>query len=64
MKPSEVLKQMKELRETWRKQSFSFTTSQQAEYNRLLGLRRERVREKYAKGLVYKGGTKQVTNTK
>ena len=64
MKPSEVLKQMKELRETWRKQSFSFTTSQQAEYNRLLGLRRERVREMYANGLVYKGGTKQVTNTK
>ena len=64
MKPSEVLKQMKELREIWRKQSFSFTTSQQAEYNRLLGLRRERVREMYENGLVYKGGTKQVTNTK
>ena len=63
MKPSEVLKQMKELKETWRKQSFSFTTSQQAEYNRLLGLRRERVREMYANDLVYKGGTKQVTNT-
>ena len=64
MKTSEVLKQMKELKETWRKQSFSFTTSQQAEYNRLLGLRRERVSEMYANGLVYKGGTKQVTNTK
>ena len=64
MKPSEVLKQMKELKETWRKQSFSFTSSQQAEYNRLLGLRRERVREMYANDLVYKGGTKQVTNTK
>ena len=64
MKPSEVLKQMKELKETWRKQSFSFTTTQQAEYNRLLGLRRERVSEMYANGLVYKGGTKQVTNTK
>ena len=55
---------MKELKETWRKQSFSFTSSQQAEYNRLLGLRRERVSEMYANGLVYKGGTKQVTNTK
>ena len=64
MKPSEVLKQMKELKETWRKQSFSFTSSQQAEYNRLVGLRRERVSEMYANGLVYKGGTKQVTNTK
>ena len=64
MKPSEVLKQMKELKETWRKQSFSFTTSQQAEYKRLLELRRERVKEMYDNGLVYKGGTKQVTNTK
>ena len=48
MKPYEFLKQMKELKETWRKQSFSFTTSQQAEYNRLIGLRRERVSEMYA----------------
>ena len=64
MKPSEVLKQMKELKETWRKQSFSFTSSQQAEYNRLLGLRRERLREMYANDLVYKGGTKQLVNPK
>ena len=64
MKPSEVLKQMKELKETWRKQSFSFTSSQQAEYNRLLGLRRERVSEMYANDLVYKGGTKQLVNPK
>ena len=64
MKPSEILKQLRELRETWRKQGLSFNTEQQAEYNRLLGLRRERVREMYANGLVYKGGTKQVTNTK
>ena len=64
MKPSEVLKQMKELKETWRKQSFSFTTSQQAEYNRLLGLRRERVKYFYDNGLVYKGGTKQLVNPK
>jgi len=64
MKPSEVLKQMKELKETWRKQSFSFTSSQQAEYNRLLGLRRERVKYLYDNGLVYKGGTKQLVNPK
>ena len=64
MKPSEVLKQMKELKETWRKQSFVFTVGQQAEYNRLLGLRRERVKYMYDNDLVYKGGTKQVTNTK
>ncbi len=64
MKPSEVLKQMKELKETWRKQSFSFTSSQQAEYNRLLGLRRERVKYLDDNGLVYKGGTKQLVNPK
>jgi hypothetical protein len=64
MKPSEVLKQMKELKETWRKQSFSFTSSQQAEYRRLLGLRRERVKYLYDNGLVYKGGTKQLVNPK
>ena len=64
MKPSEVIKQMKELKETWRKQSFSFTSSQQAEYNRLLGLRRERVKYLYDNGLVYKGGTKQLVNPK
>ena len=33
MKPSEVLKQMSELREQWRKQSFSFTKEQKAEYD-------------------------------
>ena len=43
MKPSEVLKQMKELREAWRRQSFSFTKDQQIEYDKLLKLRRERV---------------------
>ena len=55
---------MKELKETWRKQSFVFTVGLQAEYNRLLGLRRERVKYMYDNDLVYKGGTKQVTNTK
>ena len=40
MKPAEVLKQMKELREAWRKQSFRFTNEQKAEYDKLLKLRR------------------------
>ena len=43
MKPSEVLKQMRELREAWRKQGFSYTRDQQTEYDKLLQLRRERV---------------------
>ena len=56
MKPAEVLKQMKELREHWRKQSFSFTKDQQAEYDKLLKLRRERVQYFIKNGIVSKGG--------
>ena len=56
MKPSEVLKQLKELREQWRKQSFSFTKEQQTEYDRLRQLRYERVNYFYKNGLVSKGG--------
>jgi|TARA_B100000959_G_scaffold72202_1_gene76594 hypothetical protein len=64
MKSSEVLKSLKELRITWRKQSFSYTVEQQAEYNRLVALRRERVKYLYDNDMVYKGGTKQATPTK
>ena len=56
MKPAEVLKQMKELREQWRKQSFSFTKDQQGEYDKLLKLRRERVQYFLKNGIVSKGG--------
>ncbi len=64
MKSSEVLKSLKELRITWRKQSFSYTVEQQAEYDRLIALRRERVKYLYDNDMVYKGGTKQATPTK
>ena len=64
MKSSEVLKSLKELRITWRKQSFSYTVEQQAEYNRLVALRRERVKYLYDNDMVYKGGIKQATPTK
>ena len=63
MKPSEVLKQMKELREAWRKQGFSYTREQQAEYDRLLQLRRERVKYMHDNGLVWKGPNKKVVET-
>ena len=56
MRPAEVLKQMKELREAWRKQSFSFTKDQQTEYDKLLKLRRERVSYFLKNGMVSKGG--------
>ena len=56
MKPSELIKQLNALREQWRQQSFSYTKEQQAEYNRLITLRRERVRYFHDNGLVFKGG--------
>ena len=59
MKPSEVLKQMKELREAWRKQGFSYTREQQAEYDKLLQLRRERVTMFIKTGRVSKGGLRK-----
>ena len=59
MRPAEVLKQMKELREQWRKQSFSFTKEQQVEYDKLLKLRRERVSYFIKNGIVSKGGLRK-----
>ena len=59
MKPSEVLKQMKELREAWRNQSFRFTNDQKAEYDKLLQLRRERVQYFIKNGIVSKGGLRK-----
>ena len=56
MKPSEFLKQLEELREQVKHQAFKFTKEQQAEYDRLIGLRRERVKFFYKEGRVHKGG--------
>ena len=56
MKPSEVIHQLKELQELWRKQSFCLTDSQQQQYEKLLVLRRARVKELYKTGRVYKSG--------
>ena len=57
MKPSEVIKQLNSLREQWRQQSFSYTQEQQKEFDRLMKLRRERVKSFYKDGRVSKGGT-------
>ncbi len=59
MRPPEILKKLKEMRETYREQSFSFTKEQQAEYDKVLALRRERVKSFYANDRVSKGGSKQ-----
>ena len=63
MRPAEVLKRMKELKEEWSRQSFRFSKEQQAEYDRLLQLRRERVKYMYDNGLVWKGPNKKVVET-
>ena len=59
MKPSQILKDMKELREAWRKQGFSFNRDQQIEYDKLLQVRRERVQMFIKTGRVSKGGLRK-----
>ena len=54
-----VLPYMMELRETWRRQNFTFTKEQQEEYDILLNARRERVRYFYDNDLVSKGGLRK-----
>ena len=53
-----VLPHLKELRETWRQQDFTFTKQQQEEYDLLIATRRERVKQFYAEGRVFKGSYK------
>ena len=63
MRSAEVLKQLKELKETWSKQNFRFSREQQAEYDKLLALRRERVKYMHDNGLVWKGPNKKTVET-
>ena len=56
MKSSEILYQLQDLREIWRKQSFTFTIEQQRQYDELVTMRRARVAEMYENDLVYKPG--------
>ena len=53
-----VLPHINELKEVWRKQDFTFTKQQQEEYDLLLATRRERVKQLYAEGRVFKGSYK------
>ena len=64
MKPALVLKEMKELRESWRKQGFSYSLEQQKRYDELLKLRRERVKSFYANDKVWKGPRKPIEKEK
>lgn len=57
MKSSEILYQLQDLREIWRKQSFVFSQDQQQRYDELVTMRRARVAEMYANDMVYKPGS-------
>lgn len=57
-----VLPHLNELKETYRRQDFKFTTAQSEEYQILLQARRERVKYFYEAGLVSKGRSKENTN--
>ena len=60
MKPALVLKEMKELRESWRNQVFSYNLEQQKRYDELLKLRRESVKWFHDNDRVQKGAKKPV----
>lgn len=53
-----VLPHIQELKLAWRKQDFIYTKQQQEEYDLLLATRRERVKQFYSEGRVFKGSYK------
>ena len=64
MRPAQVLKEINELRESWRRNNFVFTSEQRAEFERLKDLRRKRVKYFHDNGLVWKTGMVKVTPPK
>tara|TARA_B100000131_G_C18023859_1_gene575667 strand:+ start:526 stop:702 length:177 start_codon:yes stop_codon:yes gene_type:complete len=58
MTPSAVMRELQELRESWRDQNLTYTSEQQKRYNELIHLRRERVKYFYDNDLVYKPTSK------
>ena len=52
---SQILRELQELRKTWRAQNFSYTSSQQARYTELTDLRRAFVSKWYDDGVVWTG---------
>ena len=59
MRPADVLKELAEMRQTYKDQGFSYNNEQQARYDKLLKLRRDRVREFLKSGRVSKGGLRK-----
>ena len=64
MPPAQVLKELKELREEWKRQNLKYTPEQQVKYDRLMQLRRERVKYFYDNDLVFKGAAKKLDKPK
>ena len=64
MTPAQVLKELKELREEWKRQDLKYTPEQQVKYDRLIQLRRERVKYFYDNDLVFKGAAKKLDKPK
>ena len=58
-----VLPHIKELKDAWRRQDFTFTKQQQEEYDLLISTRRQRVKQFYAEGRVFKGSYKAKDDT-
>ena len=54
MNSSEVLHELRDLKDAWRKQNFVYSTTQQTKYDSLLKQRRDFVKSYYKNNLVYK----------
>jgi hypothetical protein len=55
MKSAQILYDLRELQDIWRKNNFNLNEGQQVTYDKLLQLRRERVRSFYKEDRVFKG---------
>ena len=53
---TEVLREMQHIRETWRRNYFTYEPGQKERYELLLEVRRARVLQLFADGEVYVGG--------
>ena len=59
MRPADVLKELAEMRQSYKDQGFSYNNEQQARYDKLLKLRRDRVSTFIKSGRVSKGGLRK-----
>ena len=59
LKPAQVLKELAEMRKTYKDQGFSYNQEQQEQYDKLRQLRYERVSYFLKNGIVSKGGLRK-----